>query len=300
MQREFTRELADLYVVQNIGLSESLRIMKHKGLKKSCKISKTADYLLNCLENGNLFSNGLKTCPFINFDDSYVMFVGMSEKTGELRETVKFLAKKYQRKFENRAKLLEVSIYPLFVIITAVAAFCLLFKLEGAWSGEEGVAADFLEMLFVLGGICCAVFFAIWKLISEDKLYEAFLEIDFMIRGGVNLSSAIKAVVEVFGQDSRLGKVFSAAGEKLEFGMNLESSFNLGERFEEAFYYADAAGNKSDVFHKLAEWINEKSEKRRKICLNMVEPVFISITGVFLLLLVMKYYLPYMNGLSIL
>ena len=51
-------------------------------------------------------------------------------------------------------------------------------------------------------------------------------------------------------------------------------------------------------FKKLAVWIDEKAQKRRKLCLCLVEPLFICVTGVFLLCLVMKFFMPFMNDMN--
>ena len=44
MVRKFTSELADLYVRQNMTLSESLQIMMHKNKKRKNRISRSAAY----------------------------------------------------------------------------------------------------------------------------------------------------------------------------------------------------------------------------------------------------------------
>ena len=291
--KKFTRELADLFVVGGFSLSESLKIISHKTGSGKNKIKLTAEYLFEQLEAGNLLSNGFKTCPYINFEESYVAFVAMSEKTGDLRKTLDYLSKKYERKAENRARLMEVSVYPVFVISLALGACIFLFKLQGK--------ENFSELAKLISGLFFSsmfVFFMIGKFISEDKLFEAFWGIDFLLGSGVNLSSAVEAVVYIFGRQSKLGKRFIEAGEKIEYGMKLEEAFNLGNKFSDAFYYADRAGGKNRVFEKLALFLEEKSEKKRKLCLKLVEPLFTLITGIFVLILVVKFFMPFMNNLG--
>ncbi len=293
MVRKFTSELADLYVRQNMTLSESLQIMMHKNKKRKNRISRSAAYLFECLQEGNLISNAFRTCPFINFDDSYTFFISLSEKSGDLRKTLEYLNLKYERKYQNKNKLLEVSLYPFFVVSLAVLASLFVCNLSG-----DANYGQVLNYLFFLVGVCGSIFFVIGKIISEDKLYEAFLGIDFLIKAGVNVSAAVASAVYVLGADSRLGKSFVEAGEKLEFGMSLQNAFCLGKKYQEAFYYADSCGKSSEVFKKLAVWIDEKAQKRRKLCLCLVEPLFICVTGVFLLCLVMKFFMPFMNDMK--
>jgi len=293
MVRKFTKELANLYVAQKLDLSESLKIMMHKGKKHKSKVSAAAGFLFNCLECGNLLSNGIRTCPYINFDESYANFISLSEKSGDLRKTVSYLNEKYERRYENKTKLVEVSLYPFFVVFLAVISCIFVCRLGGSQNYEE-----LIQSVVVLTGICSGIFFFIGKIISEDKLYEAFLGIDFLIKAGVNVSTAVESAVFILGPDSKLGKSFIQAGEKLEFGMSLENAFKLGERYQEAFYYADSCGRNSDVFLKLAGWMEEQARRKRKICFSLLEPLFIVITGVFLLLLIMKFFMPFMNDLK--
>ncbi len=293
MVRKFTNELADLYVKQKIGLSESLQIMMNRNKKRKSRISRSAEYLFESLQEGNLISNAFKTCPFINFDDTYIFFISLSEKSGDLRKTLEYLGSKYERKYQNRSKLLEVSLYPFFVVFLAVLASFFVCNLSGNTNYGQ-----VLNYLFFLVGVCSSIFFVIGKIISEDKLYEAFLGIDFLIKAGVNVSAAVASAVYILGADSRLGKSFLEAGEKLEFGMNLQNAFSLGEKYDEAFYYADSCGKSSEVFKKLALWVGEKAQKRRKVCLGLVEPLFICVTGLFLLCLVMKFFMPFMNDMK--
>ena len=64
---EFTRALYDLFVKNELSLSTSLMIMKTKPKKDA--VSRTAAFVYSALENGSLFSNALRTCKVMTFDD---------------------------------------------------------------------------------------------------------------------------------------------------------------------------------------------------------------------------------------
>ncbi len=293
MVRRFTSELDDLYVKQSIDLSDTFKIMMRKNKRHRNRISKSAEYLFDRLEEGDLLSNAFKTCPFISFDDSYIFFISLSEKSGDLKKTIEYLNLRYERKYQNKNKLVEVSIYPFFVVCLAVMATFFVCSLGGNTNYGQ-----ILNYLFLLIGICGGVFFLIGKILSEDKLYEAFLGIDFLIKAGVNVAAAVTSAVYILGPASRLGRAFVEAGEKLEFGMNLQNAFSLGEKYQEAFYYADSCGKNNEIFKKLAVWADARGQKRRKVCLTLIEPIFICITGIFLLCLIMKFFMPFMNNVK--
>ena len=48
----------------------------------------------------------------------------------------------------------------------------------------------------------------------------------------------------------------------------------------------------NDVFEKIAVWLNAQDEKKRTICLKLLEPFFICGTGIFLLIFLMNIVLP--------
>ena len=261
------------------------RKSRHKNL-----VSKTAEYLYTQLELGNPFSNSLRTCPSMNFDDFYVSFITLAELTGDLKEAISYLRRKLERKHKNKMQLLEASIYPAFVIILAICASFFLINYTGM------IEADLLlKMIFILIIGCISIFWGISKIICDDKLYEAFLIIDFLLKAGVGMSGAVGCGVQILGINSRMGRLFDDAREKLEYGVSLENALKLGEKFEEGFYLAEKAGGKTEVFGKMAGWIYQKNERKRKICLSLLEPLFLLITGVFLLLLIMNFFMPFIN-----
>ena len=91
---EFTKALYELFVIEGIPLSMSLLIMKKK--PKVNSVSKAAAFLYGALEDGSLFSNALKSCTVINFDDAYVSFVSVAEKNGDLKTALTYLKQKLE------------------------------------------------------------------------------------------------------------------------------------------------------------------------------------------------------------
>lgn len=287
----FTKELCELLVGKKIPLSESLKLMS----KRSKKInSKTAFYMLSQLEKGELLSNALKTCPYIHFDSLYVNLISMAEKSENLNSTLQYLNHKNKRYKENQNKMFEAFIYPFFVIALAfIICLFLSFYLHIENSNEIYV---YFYLFFAL---CLLLILSIWKILSVNKMYEAFLGTDLLVKSGFSISSAVLYGAFIAGPDTKTGKIFLSAGEKMEYGMDLINAFSFKQDFQEAFYYADISGEKKDVFEKVAIWIAEKDEKRRAICLQLIEPVFIAITGSFLLIIILNFFVPVLNNFNL-
>ena len=311
--RKFTDSLYELYAGRGLSLIESLEIIAGRTGERQNPVKRAAQEILSSLSDGSLFSNALKSCISLNFDRTYITFIAFSERSGDLKDTISFLHERCRRRQENFLKLLEAMIYPAFVVALSVAACIFLFIYGNDFVGkglhEQNFfdAAQKIKLIKALSWLfifCVIVFSILKKNMGENKLYEAFLATGFLINAGVNVASAVGLGMLVLGEDSKFGRAFSQAREKLEFGMNLETAFSSlvegkGRRMKEAFYYAQKAGGKADVFEKMALWINACDEKKRNMCLRLIEPLFVAATGIFLLILMVNILMPVMNDINL-
>lgn len=287
---KFTKELCELLVDKNISLLDSLKIMKERSKRKT---KKTASYVINQLEQGELLSNALQKCTIIHFDTVYVTFIAMAEKSENLRSTIDYLNQRAKRTRENKSKLIGALIYPLFVIFLTLGICIFLRVFLNLDNGYElyGYFSFFLC-------ICGVLLYVIWKILGLNKMYEAFLGTDLLVKNGISISTAISYGALIAGPDSKVGKAFILAAEKMEYGMDLRNAFSLKDELQEVFYYADVSGGKKDIFERMATWIAQKDEKRRFICLQLIEPIFIAITGFFLLVVILNFFVPMINNYS--
>lgn len=285
---KFIKRLCDLYVKQDLSLEESLRIMSYAPVKK---IRDTSEYILSCLKEGLSISNALKTCTFIHFDSVVISFFLIAESLGEMKRIVSYLNDKTIRSIENRTKLIGSIVYPSFVVLLAFVssiALCFVFK--------EQFLLSIYKAFFVLLCIYAFLILLIRKLLEANKLYEAFLGADFLIKCGASISKAMACGALIAGIDTREGRAFSEASEKVAYGMELKSALLLGNELTEIFFYAEETGDEKEVFNKAAIMLDEKNSRKRAVYLQLIEPVFTVITGSFLLVLIMNYFLPVINN----
>ena len=296
MQRAFTNTLYELFVRQGLELSQCLLIISKKPKKDA--VSRAGKFLYSALENGSLFSNALKSCAVITFDEVYVAFILLAEKNGDLKAAITYLNEKLNREAAAKKRLAAASVYPLFVVFVSVAASLFI----GAYTGT----ADLLLLLKYISGLFLvsgAVFALILKTLKEDSLTEVFTAVDFLLRNGIELSEAVGCAVQIAGPSSRIGRILENARLRLSYGMDLRNAFlccELGnhKKLSEAFYYADTGGSQNDLFGRMAASLEAENEKRRTVCLSLVEPLFIVITGGFILILLLTFFMPLINGLS--
>lgn len=296
---DFTRALYELFVRQELPLSQSLMIMRAK--PKSDYVRKAAAAIYISLEKGSLFSNALKACGEITFDDVYISFVSIAEKNGDLKTALSYLKEKLEREADCRKKMAEAFVYPVFVVLLSVAASVFI----GVYTQTQNWLL-LIKYLFVLISACATLYWAMAKMLKEDCLFEAFTAVDFLLRNGIELSEAVGCAVQIAGPSSRIGKIFENARLKLSYGMDLQNAFLAADGYEsltdsrlkEAFYYADAAGCKNDLFGRIAAYLKSQKDRRRTIGLSLIEPFFIVITGGFILSLLMTFFMPVINGIG--
>ncbi len=299
---EFTKILYELFVKQDNSLSKSLQFMSER--TKVDGTVKAAREIYKALEKGSFFSNALKTCKSIQFDEAYVSFINIAEKNGDLKTALSYLKDKLEREKECRKKIVEASVYPAFVICLAVAA--------AVFIGLYTETADFIllsKYVFLLLFVSAAMYFFIFRIFAEDSLFEAFTAVDFLMRNGIELAEAVGCAVQVTGPSSRTGRLFENARINLSYGMDLQTAFNCKKagrgnfvsslsRLSEAFYYADVGGSRDDLFGKIAAYLKEEKERKRRLCCSLIEPCLIVITGIFILAILMTFFMPLINEIG--
>lgn len=304
--RIFTETLYELVNNKNLGLHESLKLISETDFKECNNVVKNAACeIINHISDGYSFSAALNECKSIQFDSSYVNFFSYSELSGNIKDTIQFLRKRCNEKYENLCCLISASVYPAFVFLVGIVmGGIVLFYGRKTFSSFGFYNApinhiSFFRDFFLFLCFCVFCFNLIFKNLREDKKYEAFLVVSFLLKAGMNISGALSYAVLILGEKSREGKMFIQARERLSFGMDLKSSFMNDENkkinipgFEASIIFAQKGGSKSEVFEKIAVSIRDKDIKKRKVCLGLLEPLLISLTGIFLLMLVMNFIMP--------
>ena len=311
---KFTQMLAELVCNKKCGLQSALELLSRNKNKKSRSVTLAAKNINESLLEGMSFSNALKICPAIDFDLVYISFMRFAERCGCLEKALDFLNKKCVREQQNTVKLVEASLYPAFVIVLAIFAGIFLFSYSSSLLGLEDFSyerkQDFYSSLIMaflfLIVFCVIAFLVLRRTLGTNKLYEAFLATGFLVKGGESLANAVMNAVNILGYESKEGQLFAKAGEKLSYGISIKNAFSLHAKgiaqsteIEKAFFYAENSGGENELFEKIALCLNARDEKRRTICFKLIEPFFLTGTGIFLLVFLMNSVLPLLTDSSL-
>lgn len=306
----FTENLNLLFVERKMDFISSLEVMKKMRTKGNDKVRKSSDFIKAELEKGNMLTAAFRLCPFICFDEVFVSFMNVAEKSGNLRETVLFLLKKYRRRKDCYEKLISASVYPLFVIFLSFAVCAFLWNYGKSMLGEEKFNSEMkimlLKSLFFLLFFTVSVFQLLRNRLGENSVYESFLAAGFLIKSGVNAAVAIGLAATIAGGNIKIREMFLAAKVRMEYGMDIVRAFSaeaeerrlLKGSVLDALYFAEKSGGKNDIFERLAQHFFAEDEKRKKMWLQLSEPVFIAGTGIFLILLIGNFLMPVMSEMN--
>ncbi|MCF0242876.1 MAG: type II secretion system F family protein [Treponema sp.] len=309
--RVFTESLYEL-ISENLSLYKVLKILSESKIT-SYKIRKTCQELAEEVSCGTCFSNALAKNKNISFDKTYISFIAFSEENVDLKSILLFLLERCRRKTENFRQISAAMIYPLFVIFLLLSALIIFFIFgnkifagyDFSFLFEKKIFKKILLSLLPSVFVTFLFFKEFYKKSSDNKLYEAFLASGFLVKEGINVASSV-GMASLVVENSREGKMFEEAKYALEKGMDLRTAF-LGNRkikgiyssIEMSLYLAEETGNKELVFLKIAEMLNRKNERERKIFLSLVEPVLIGSTGLIFLSVVIQFVLPFFTGMGL-
>jgi len=304
--------LFELVCIQKYTLKESLEIMiqtasesKNKRFTKACK------EILAGIENGNRLSASLINCETVYFDPTSVSFISLAEITGNIESSIKFLKDRLERIEIGKQNIFCACIYPICVCFLGFV-LSIVFVLFGQKIIPENLykfgTAEKVKLMESLLFVLCFVilgFYLIVKNLSQNKLYESFLTVGFLVESGLNIGASFNYAVYLLGKDSTEGKLFNTAKERLELGMDLKSAFQTNNKsiskipgFDMAISYAQKGGLKTNVFEKIALSINSRDEKKRKVVLGLIEPFLIGSTGLFLIALIMNLLMPVLMNMG--
>ena len=139
-KKRFTELLQELVCQKACDLQNALLLISRTKSKKQTLVELSAQNLYDSLRHGEPFSLAIKNCPYIKFDELYVSFIGFAERCGELESTLEFLKQKCLREEPNTQKVIEASVYPVFVVLVSVAAATGLVFYSNAFLQEHGAS----------------------------------------------------------------------------------------------------------------------------------------------------------------
>ena len=284
-----------------IPLKNSLEVLSAEN-SINMNVKKMSAEILEKLSEGFSFSSALNLSSF-SIKERYLTLISASESGGSLIQALKFIKEIFTQKKELEERIKSVSLYPSLVVSIALAAtFVLLhFRNEFLVSVPENelYSGVFTAIAVLFAGIG-AVALYIKKAMGENVLYSVFFALSFLSEAGFDFSNCLDIAIMYSVQDKEINKALLNVKTKIQEGEGLGEAFSHFKIFPKEIVarlsLAEIHGNIDKVTRGIAKSIEKKDVAKRNQCMQLIEPLLILCTGLYILILVETIVLPFLTS----
>ncbi len=303
----FTMNLTEL-LESGVPLAKAMRVMESmsagpEDVKRGCCEIRQE---LMC---GAKLSFALSVCSSLHFDQWYLAFINAAQESGNITETLKFLCGILTEQKKAGEKFISAALYPLGVsIMAAVLSLASALFFTKITPGSSGFAQAFqswlLGALFMFMAVCGCIF-VLKKILEPDSCVSLFKALSFLTESGIPIVQAIESSIPVIYGRNILVEVMTEIkrgllnGEKVSecFGFCLEKA---GFTYESKILSSNLAlcetTGSDSAFSKSAQILEKRREKLRKRVLGMEQPVLLSMTALYMIIVLKSTLLPFLTG----
>ena len=284
-----------------IPLKNSLEVLSAEN-SINMNVKKMSTEILEKLSEGFSFSSALNLSSF-SIKERYLTLISASESGGSLIQALKFIKEIFTQKKELEERIKSVSLYPSLVVSIALAAtFVLLhFRNEFLVSVPENelYSGVFTAIAVLFAGIG-AVALYIKKAMGENVLYSVFFALSFLSEAGFDFSNCLDIAIMYSVQDKEINMALQNVKTKIQEGEGLGEAFSHFKIFPKEIVarlsLAEIHGNIDKVTKGIAKSIEKKDVAKRNQCMQLIEPLLILCTGLYILILVETIVLPFLTS----
>ena len=284
-----------------IPLKNSLEVLSAEN-SINMNVKKMSAEILEKLSEGFSFSSALNLSSF-SIKERYLTLISASESGGSLIQALKFIKEIFTQKKELEERIKSVSLYPSLVVSIALAAtFVLLhFRNEFLVSVPENelYSGVFTAIAVLFAGIG-AVALYIKNAMGENVLYSVFFALSFLSEAGFDFSNCLDIAIMYSVQDKEINKALLNVKTKIQEGEGLGEAFSHYKIFPKDIVarlsLAEIHGNIDKVTRGIAKSIEKKDVAKRNQCMQLIEPLLILCTGLYILILVETIVLPFLTS----
>lgn len=284
-----------------IPLKNSLEVLSAEN-SININVKKMSTEILEKLSEGFSFSSAINLSSF-SIKERYLTLISASESGGSLIQALKFIKEIFTQKKELEERIKSVSLYPSLVVSIALAAtFVLLhFRNEFLVSVPENelYSGVFTAIAVLFAGIG-AVALYIKKAMGENVLYSVFFALSFLSEAGFDFSNCLDIAIMYSVQDKEINMALQNVKTKIQEGEGLGEAFSHFKIFPKEIVarlsLAEIHGNIDKVTKGIAKSIEKKDVAKRNQCMQLIEPLLILCTGLYILILVETIVLPFLTS----
>ena len=296
----FSISLLEL-IESDIPLRNSLEVLcSENAINKAVKTM--AKEVLEKLSEGFSFSSALNLCSF-SIKERYLTLISASESGGSLIQALSFIKEIYTQKKDLEDRIKSVSLYPSLVVCIALAATFVLLHFRNEFlvsvPEKELYVGVFTAVAVLFAGIG-AVSLYIKKAMGENILYSVFFALSFLSDAGFDFSNCLDITIMYSSQNKEVNRALLNVKSRILEGESIGEAFSNYKVFPKEIVarltLAEIHGNIGKVTKGIAKSIEKKDIAKRNQCMQLIEPLLILCTGLYILILVETIVLPFLTS----
>ena len=284
-----------------IPLKNSLEVLSSESSMNK-KVRKMAQEILEKLSEGFSFSSAINLSSY-SIKERYLTLISASESGGSLIQALQFIKEISTQKKDLEERIKSVSIYPAIVVSIALAATFVLLHFRNQFlitvPERELYSGVFTAVAVLFAGIG-AVALYIKNAMGENILYSVFFAFSFLSEAGFDFANCLDIAIMYSSQNKELTKALLNVKLKLQEGEGIGEAFSHYKIFPKEIIarltLAEIHGNIDKVTKGIAKSIEKKDTAKRNLCMQLIEPLLILCTGLYILILVETIVLPFLTN----
>jgi type IV pilus assembly protein PilC len=286
-------------------LTDAVHILSGGPIEKP--VRETAEKLMAVLKKGRTFAEGFAAASrgTLLFPPLYAEMLRSAEQTGAVDRALARIAEHLRRKIKAREAVVAALVYPAAVVFIALAGTAVLLwkglplfagagMLPDEYLAQARSSAVFAGVFLLASGAAAA--FACYRLIArESEPFRIFYELSFLLEGKVSLPDALSSCIMGMGE-TKWGRALARVKRDITAGGRLAQAFADSGVFPAYITgwlaVGDRNGEIETVCRHIAEYYRDRDGRRRAAATRFAEPLFIVLTGAYLVILIQGVILP--------
>ncbi len=297
---QFTSSLLEL-LESDIPLRESLEVLSEDALTEK-NVRLLSRDILTHLAEGLSFSGSL-AASVLSVPDRYISLIASSESGGSLIFALRFINNVLERKKQIEERIVSVSVYPAFVVLIALLGSFILLRFQSEFlitvpRSELYTGIADAVIVFIAGITGVAIY--VKNAMGEDMLYSVFYSLSYLCEAGFDFARSLDITIMYAQEDRNLLKALLNVRKMISEGSAIGYAFSCHKIFPKEisarFTLAEIHGNISKACNAISESLEKKDERKRTVCMQLIEPLLIACTGLYILILVETIILPFLTS----
>ncbi len=301
---QFTEMLLSL-LKGNTNLIDSLHILSSPGIEP--RIQQESEKLLVMMKKGRSFSGSLAMIPKgnIHFIPLYLTLIKASEMTGTIDKVLEDILIDMKRKQKTLETIVTVMLYPAIIILVACIGTIFIIAKGIPLFVQSGMLVETSLNSAVMGIIIAGIFlflsaglmfFILYSIFVKDSPeFRIFYLLSFLLSNNIPITEALSQCIASLGE-SKQGKTLVLIKKDIIAGVHFPDAFAKNGKYSSYITgwltIADNDGDIAGAFKNISDFFQKKDVRIREFASKCIEPVFIIITGIYLLILLQTVIMP--------